>query len=53
MCFGENDLELYCGSLRLTVNRWKEDPVVSLRDATKELNPLNEFEVSRCNCKSG
>ena len=52
-CFGENDLELYCGSLPLTVHGWKKDPVVSLREATKKLNPLNEYEVGRCNCKSG
>ena len=31
MCFDESDMDLYCGSLPLTVNRWKEDPAVSLK----------------------
>ena len=50
-CFGEGDLELYRGSLPLTVEGWKKDPVLSLREAAKMLNPLNEFQVGRCNCK--
>ena len=51
-CFGESDLELYHGILPLTVEEWKKDPVLSLREATKKLNSPNEFEVGRCNCKS-
>ena len=52
-CFGESDLELYCGSLSLTVDGWENDPLLSLREAAKKLNPINDFDVGRCNCKGG
>ena len=52
-CFGENDLELYPGSLPLTVDGWEKDPLLSLREAAKRLNPINDFDVGRCNCKGG
>ena len=51
-CFGESDLELYRGSLPLTVEEWKKDLVLSLREAMKKWNSPNECGVSRCNCKS-
>ena len=41
------------GAFSLTVEGWKNDPVLSLREAAKKLNPINEFQVGRCNCKSG
>ena len=50
-CFSESDLELYCGSLPLTVDGWEKDPLLSLTEAAKKLNPINIFDVGRCNCK--
>ena len=51
-CFGESDLELYCESLPLTVDGWEKDHLISLREAAKKLNPINDFDVSHWNCKS-
>ena len=50
---GEGDLEPFSGELSLHVEGWQKDKVLSLREAAQLLNPLNEFQSSCCNCKSG
>ncbi len=52
-CYGEGDLELFGGKLNLQVDGWKAMPVLSLREAARLLNPLNEFQGGSCKCKSG
>lgn len=49
-CYNEGDMELYEGKLNLTVDGWQQCPVISLRQAAKLANPLNEFQAGRCNC---
>ena len=52
-CFGEEDLELYEGSLELKVDDWTSLPAISLREAVILANPKNDFHVGCCNCKTG
>ncbi len=53
VCYGEGDLELFEGELDLRVEGWQTDKLLSLRKAAHLSNPLNEFQSSCCNCKSG
>ena len=49
-CFGEGDLELYPGSIDLSVDGWKNDKTISLHEAARLSNPLNEFHGGICKC---
>lgn len=49
-CFGEGDLELYLGSIDLSVDGWKNDKTISLHEAARLSNPLNEFHGGICKC---
>ena len=49
-CFGEGDLELYPGSIDLSVDGWKNDKTISMHEAAWLSNPLNEFQGAICKC---
>ena len=49
-CFGEGDLELYKGNFKLTTLGWEDEEVISLQEAAKLSNTLNEFQGSLCKC---
>ena len=51
-CFGEGGLELYCGTISLSTDNWENDTVLSLHEAARLANPLNEFHGGTCKCKS-
>ena len=46
-CYQESDLELYPGSSSsndaLKVKGWKDEKLISLREASKRQNPCNKF----------
>lgn len=52
-CYGEGDLELFTGQLKLAVEGWEASHLLSLREAAKFLNPHNSFQGMTCSCKSG
>lgn len=52
-CYGEGDLECYDGMLPLEVNGWKNDKVISLREAAQLVNPKNDLKCGSRNCQSG
>ena len=51
-CCSEGELEPFPGQLNIPMDGWEEAPVLSLREAAKLFNPMNEFHGSICHCKS-
>ena len=49
-CYGEGDLELYCGNTDLIVEGWQSSPLLSLREAAR---CLNGNQGCTYNCGSG
>ena len=52
-CYGEEDLELYEGTLELKVDDWRSLPLITLQKATTMTNPKNNFHAGCCYCKIG
>ena len=50
ICFGEGDLEMYSSVVALSVEGWENERVLSLHEAAKLSNPLNEFHSDICKC---
>ena len=49
-CFGKGDLEMYSRTVALSVEGWENERVLSLHEAARPTNPLNEFHDGTCKC---
>ena len=52
-CYPTSELEHYNGTIDFTVDSWKEEEQLSLREAARRQAPWNKFTAKECKCSTG
>lgn len=53
VCYPASELEEYTGTLSWTVQGWKQDDSISLREAARKQSPWNDLVANACKCTTG
>ena len=53
VCYPASELEKYTGTLSGSVQGWKQDDSISLREAARKQSPWSEVVANACKCTTG